>query len=54
MTDLFPLSDRARDLRERLIAFQRETIEPAEAEYFAYLEQPGQRWKIPPRLSSEL
>ena len=48
MTDLFPLSDRARDLRERLIAFHRESIAPAEAEYFAHLEQPGQHWTIPP------
>jgi acyl-CoA dehydrogenase len=48
MPDLFPLSVHARELREQLSVFQREQIEPAEAEYFAHLEQPGQRWTIPP------
>jgi acyl-CoA dehydrogenase len=48
MTDLFPLSARAHDLRERVSRFQRETIEPAEADYLAYVEQDGQRWAIPP------
>jgi len=54
--DLFPLSPRAHDLRERLIRFQREHIEPAEAEYFAHVAQPGRRWTIPPvieRLKNE-
>jgi acyl-CoA dehydrogenase len=48
MSDLFPLSERAHELRERLTAFQREHIEPVEAEYFAHIEQAGQRWTIPP------
>jgi acyl-CoA dehydrogenase len=46
--DLFPLSERARDLRERVAQFQHERIEPAETEYFAHLQQTGQRWSIPP------
>ena len=50
MSELFVLSDRARDLRERVARFQHELIEPAEAEYFAHLQQPGQRWTIPPVL----
>jgi len=52
MTDLFAYSDHARDLRERLIAFQREHVEPAEAEYFAHIERNGQRWTIPPVMES--
>ena len=48
MTELFAMSERARDLRERVVRFQRELIEPAEAEYAAHLQQPGQRWTIPP------
>lgn len=48
MSDLFPLSERTRDLRDRVIRFQREQIEPAEAEYFAHLEQADKRWTIPP------
>src|SRR3954454_18969280 len=48
MSDLFPLSDRARELRARLIDFQSTHVEPAEREYFAHIEQPGQRWTIPP------
>jgi len=48
VTDLFAMSERARNLCERVAQFQRELIEPAEAEYFAHLEKPGQRWTIPP------
>jgi acyl-CoA dehydrogenase len=48
MAELLPFSDRSRDLRELVRAFQREMIEPAEAEYFAHLLQPNQRWTIPP------
>jgi acyl-CoA dehydrogenase len=48
VTELFALSARARELHERVTRFQRELIEPAEAEYFAHLERPGQRWTIPP------
>ena len=48
MSELFPLSERARELRERVSHFQCEMIEPAEAGYFAHLTEPGQRWTIPP------
>src|SRR5581483_1363840 len=48
MPDLFPLSTRALELRGRLIRFQRERVEPAEAEYFAHVDVPAQRWTIPP------
>ena len=52
MTDLFAYSERARELRERVAAFQREHIEPAESEYFAHIERAGQRWTIPPVMES--
>lgn len=45
---MFELSSRAREMRERLVAFIKETVEPGEREYFAYIEQPGQRWTQPP------
>ena len=48
MLDLFSHSDRARDLHARVAQFQRDVVEPAEADYSAHLEQPGQRWTIPP------
>jgi len=48
VSELFVVSELARDLRDRVAQFQRELIEPAEAEYFAHLEIPGQRWTIPP------
>ena len=48
MTELFAISERSRDLREHVTRFQRELIEPAEAEYATHLHQPGQRWTIPP------
>ncbi|MDR3389197.1 MAG: acyl-CoA dehydrogenase family protein [Rudaea sp.] len=48
MTDLFPPSARAHDLRDRVNRFQREHIEPAEAGYSEHLAQTGQRWTIPP------
>jgi len=47
VSELFTLSERARDLHRRVADFQRDTIEPAEAEYFAHLAQAGQRWTIP-------
>jgi acyl-CoA dehydrogenase len=52
MTDLLPLSERARDLRERVSRFQHDVVEPAEAEYFAHIAQAGQRWTIPPILEN--
>ena len=36
------------DLTSRLSAFVEERVIPAEAEYFAHVEQPGKRWTIPP------
>ena len=41
MTDLLPLPERARELRERMSAFQHEVVEPAEVEYFAHIAQAG-------------
>jgi acyl-CoA dehydrogenase len=52
MTDLFACSERARELRDRLTRFQHDNVEPAEAEYFAHVAQPGQRWTIPPIMES--
>jgi len=46
--ELFAPSERARDLHQRVARFQQELIEPAEAEYFAHLQQAGQCWTIPP------
>jgi acyl-CoA dehydrogenase len=48
MTDLFPHSPRALDLRQRLLAFMDEVVVPGEAEYHAHTALPGQRWTIPP------
>jgi acyl-CoA dehydrogenase len=48
MLDLFPLSDRARALRDQVTAFVRDVVEPGEREYHAHVAQPGQRWTIPP------
>jgi acyl-CoA dehydrogenase len=48
MSDLFPLSDRARALRERLLRFMDEVVLPGEAQYHAHIAQTGQRWTIPP------
>src|ERR1700722_17866764 len=52
MTDLFACSERARELGDRLARFQREHVEPAEAEYFAHIAQPDRRWTIPPIMES--
>ena len=52
MTDLFAPSERARELRDRLIRFQRDNVEPVEPEYFAHIAQPNQRWTIPPVIES--
>jgi acyl-CoA dehydrogenase len=45
---LFPQSNKARALGERVGSFLRERIEPAEREYHAHVAQAGQRWTIPP------
>lgn len=43
-----PVSPIAADLARRVAAFVEERVVPAEAAYFAHVEQPGQRWAIPP------
>ena len=48
MSDLFPLSERAAALRERLRAFIRDDVEPAEAGFFAHVATPGRHWTVPP------
>ena len=48
LSSLFPFSDRARALHAELERFIAERVLPAEAAYDAHLEQPGQRWTIPP------
>ncbi len=53
---LFPQSEKTRALAGRIGLFVRDRIEPAEAEYFAHIGRPGQRWTIPPvveRLKSQ-
>jgi acyl-CoA dehydrogenase len=45
---MYAISARARELRERLMAFLREVVEPGERAYFQHIAQPGQRWTIPP------
>lgn len=45
---MFDLSARAREIRERLLAFMRDVIEPGEKDYQAALAQPDKRWEIPP------
>jgi acyl-CoA dehydrogenase len=47
-TALFPPGENARSIAARVAAFVRERIEPAEAEYFAHVASPEQRWTIPP------
>ena len=48
LSPLFPFSERTRALHAELAAFIRDRVLPAEAEFDAHLEQPGQRWTIPP------
>jgi len=45
---MFDLSARAQEIRERLLAFMREVVEPGEREYHAHVAAEGQRWTIPP------
>lgn len=47
---MFEPSARTRALREKLEAFLREAIIPAEIVVQRHLEQPGQRWTVPPIL----
>ena len=48
LSPLFPFSERARALHAELAAFVRDRVLPAEAEFDAHVEAPGQRWTIPP------
>ena len=52
MLDLFPQSDRARELHARLDAFMREVIEPGEAEYRRQQAAAGDRWQVPPLIEA--
>lgn len=48
MSDLFPLSPRAADLKARLEAFMAALVLPAEAEVAAHAADPATRWTVPP------
>jgi len=48
LSPLFPFSDRARALHGELADFVSNRVIPSEHEYERHLEQPGQRWMIPP------
>ena len=50
--DLFPISDRARRLRDQVEAFVAERILPAEAAFAAHAADPATRWTIPPLLET--
>lgn len=52
----FEYNDRTKALLKQVRAFINERIVPAEAEYYAWLKQPGQQWTQPPvmeRLKAE-
>lgn len=48
MSELFPLSPRAADLKARLDAFMAAHVLPAEAEVAAHAADPATRWTVPP------
>jgi acyl-CoA dehydrogenase len=48
MLELFPLSDRARELRDRLDAFMHDVVEPGESEYRRQHAAQADRWQVPP------
>jgi len=50
MLDLFPLSDRARDLHTRLGRFIDEIVLPGEAEFHRQHAAQADRWQVPPIL----
>ena len=52
MTDLFPLSERARALDVALAEFMTAHILPAEREFADWDRDPQKRWTIPPLLES--
>ncbi|GMU42555.1 MAG: acyl-CoA dehydrogenase [Xanthomonadales bacterium PRO6] len=45
---MYDLSARAQEIRERLLAFMREVVEPGERDYHAHVAVDSQRWSIPP------
>ena len=45
---MFEFSQRGNDVRERLIAFLKDVVEPGERSYVEHVAQPGKRWTIPP------
>ena len=50
--DLFPPGPRAAELAQRLDAFMRERVLPAEAEFAAWDADPARRWQVPPLLET--
>jgi acyl-CoA dehydrogenase len=48
MLELFPLSDRSRELRDRLNAFMHDVVEPGESEYRRQHAAQADRWQVPP------
>jgi acyl-CoA dehydrogenase len=52
MTDLFPLTPRANELRDKLRAFMREVVEPGEREYHDFIDSAADRWQVPPVMES--
>jgi acyl-CoA dehydrogenase len=52
LNPLFPFSERARALHVELDDFVARRVLPAEQAFDAHLEQPGQRWTIPPVIES--
>ena len=52
MSQLFPMSERARELDARLAAFMGEHVYPAEAAFAAWDEDTAHRWQVPPLLET--
>lgn len=52
MTDLFPISERARAIDRELAQFMATQVYPAEAEFAAWDRDPARRWHVPPLLES--
>ncbi|KFN43430.1 acyl-CoA dehydrogenase family protein [Arenimonas oryziterrae] len=52
MSQLFPMSDRVRELDARLAEFMSAHVYPAEKEFAAWDHDTGKRWTIPPLLES--
>ena len=52
MSDLFPLSERARALDDKLAEFMAEHVYPTEKHFAEWDQDPAQRWTIPPLLEA--